>query len=46
MDESRLPCQEKLVFDSKEAAEGAAVYAEHLHGTKLKAYSVASGKME
>ncbi len=38
MDESRLPCQEKLVFDSKEAAEGAAVYAEHLHGTKLKVY--------
>lgn len=33
-----LPCQEKLAFDSKEQAEGAAVYAEHRHGTKLKVY--------
>ena len=33
-----LACAEKLAFDSKEAAEGAAVYANHRHGTKLKVY--------
>lgn len=33
-----LPCVEKLSFDSKEAATGAAVYAKHRHGTKLKVY--------
>ena len=38
MDEITLPCIEKLVFESKEAAEGAAVYARHLHGTSLKVY--------
>lgn len=32
------PCSEKLSFDSKEAAEGAAVYAEHLHGSKMIVY--------
>jgi len=33
-----LPCSEKLAFESREAAEGAAVYAQHRHGTKLKVY--------
>jgi len=33
-----LPCSEKLAFESREAAEGAAVYARHRHGTKLKVY--------
>jgi hypothetical protein len=33
-----LPCKEKLAFESKETAEGAAVYARHLHGAKLKVY--------
>jgi hypothetical protein len=33
-----LPCSEKLAFESGEAAEGAAVYAQHRHGTKLKVY--------
>lgn len=33
-----LPCKEKLSFETKAAAEGAAVYAEHRHGTKLKVY--------
>ncbi len=33
-----LPCHEKLAFDTKEAAQGAATYAQYLHGTKLKVY--------
>lgn len=33
-----LPCVEKLAFSSEEAAEGAAVYAKHRYGTRLKAY--------
>lgn len=33
-----LPCNEKLSFESTEAAEGAAVYATHRHGIKLKVY--------
>ncbi len=38
-DESQsLTCNEKLAFDSKEAAEGAATYAMHRHGTKLGVY--------
>lgn len=36
--EENLPCQEKLSFDSKIAAEGAAAYAKYLHGVKLKVY--------
>jgi hypothetical protein len=32
------PCDAKLKFDSKVEAEGAKVYAEHLHGVKLKVY--------
>lgn len=35
---TQLPCAEKLAFQTKEAAEGAAVYAKHRHGTKLKVY--------
>ena len=38
MEENALPCSEKLSFDTKEAAQGAATYAEHLHGSKLKVY--------
>lgn len=40
MDETtnQVPCEEKLVFDSQEAADGAAVYAKHLHGSKFKVY--------
>jgi len=38
MEAEPLPCAEKLVFMTKQAAEGAAVYANHLHGTKLKVY--------
>ncbi len=36
--DSKLQCAQKLVFDTKDAAQGAATYAEHLHGTKLKVY--------
>lgn len=36
--ESNAPCEEKLVFDSQKAAEGAALYAQYLHGSKLKVY--------
>lgn len=32
------PCSDKLAFDTKKAAEGAAVYAKYQHGTKLKVY--------
>lgn len=38
MDGKILPCADKLVFNSKEAAEGAAVYAKHRHGTVLRVY--------
>ena len=36
--EKELPCSEKLAFETKDAAEGAAIYAKHRHGTKLKVY--------
>lgn len=36
---SELACAEKLAFDTKEAAEGAAVYATYQHGTKFKVYA-------
>lgn len=36
--EEQLPCYEKLSFDTKDAADGAAVYAKYLHGTELKVY--------
>jgi len=38
MENKNLPCQEKLAFDTKEAAEGAATYTMYRHGTKLKVY--------
>lgn len=38
METDELPCTEKLSFDTKIAAEGAATYAKYLHGTKLKVY--------
>lgn len=38
MTEQPLPCSDKLVFDNKEAAGGAATYAAHQYGTKLKIY--------
>jgi hypothetical protein len=33
-----LPCAEKLVFDSQQAAEAAANIADYQHGMKLKIY--------
>jgi hypothetical protein len=36
--ENTLLCNEKLSFDTKEAAEGAAIYAKHRHGTQQKTY--------
>lgn len=38
MDDTELQCAEKLAFDTKEAAEGAAVYATYQHGDKFKVY--------
>lgn len=38
MEESELTCSKKLAFETKESAEGAAIYAHHRHGTKLKVY--------
>lgn len=38
MNENELPCAEKLAFDTKEAADGARVYAQYQHGTRLKIY--------
>lgn len=35
-------CQEKLVFESKEQAEGAKVYAQYRHDAKLKTYQCKS----
>lgn len=35
---SSMPCNDKLAFDTKEAAEGAATYAKYKHGTKLGVY--------
>ncbi len=42
MEQSNLVCQDKLAFETKEQAEGAAVYVKHLHGTKLKVYKCKS----
>lgn len=36
--EDTLPCGEKLAFETKEAAQGAALYAKHRYGTELKTY--------
>jgi hypothetical protein len=38
MEIKELPCSEKLAFDSQKEAEGAAVYAKHLHSAKFKTY--------
>jgi hypothetical protein len=40
-----LPCSEKLSFDTKVAAEGAATYANFQHGTKLKVYKCSHCKL-
>lgn len=37
-EENTLPCAEKIVFDSKKAAQTAATVAEFQHGNKLKPY--------
>ena len=36
--ETTLPCADKLAFDTKTEADGAAVTAEWKHATKLKTY--------
>lgn len=38
MDETTLPCAEKLAFDSKKQAEVAATVADYQHDVKLAAY--------
>lgn len=38
MEDDSLPCTDKLAFETKEAAKGAAVYAQHRHGTRLVVY--------
>lgn len=38
MSQREVSCVDKLVFETREAAEGAKIYAYHQHGTKLKAY--------
>ena len=37
-EETKLPCADKISFDAKALAEGAAAAADWQHGTKLKAY--------
>jgi hypothetical protein len=37
-DENVLPCAEKITYDTKPAAEGAAAAADWQHGASLKAY--------
>jgi len=37
-DDLVLPCDEKIAFDSKKAAQTAATVAEYQHGVKLKPY--------
>lgn len=34
----QLPCEDKLVFNSKDEAEATALAADWQHGNKLKAY--------
>ena len=36
--ENKLPCEDKLAFDTKVQAEGAALAADWQHGAVLKAY--------
>lgn len=38
MSEPELPCSNKLVFETREAANAAAILAEHQHNAKLKSY--------
>jgi hypothetical protein len=38
MEESALPCQEKIAFDSEKQARAAAQVAHYQHGSKLKVY--------
>ena len=33
-----LPCNAKLSFQTKESAQGAAIYAKHRHGSDLRVY--------
>lgn len=33
-----VPCIDKLVFDTKELAEGAAIYVKYRHGTAMRVY--------
>lgn len=37
-DDQALPCAEKIVYETKSAAEGAAAAADWQHGISLKAY--------
>lgn len=37
-DKELLPCADKIVFDTKKAAQTAATVAMYQHGTKLKPY--------
>lgn len=37
-EQEQLPCAEKLVFDTREQAEAAAVVADYQHGTQLTVY--------
>lgn len=36
--DSKLNCQDKLAFDTKEQAEASAVVVKYQHGNKVKAY--------
>lgn len=38
IDESPLPCADKLVFDTQREADAAAVLARYSHGTQLRSY--------
>jgi hypothetical protein len=38
-DEQKLPCHEKVAFDTKQEASAAGLAADWQHGTTLKAYS-------
>lgn len=37
-EELKLPCAEKMTFDSRKEAEGAATALQWQHGSQLKAY--------
>jgi hypothetical protein len=38
MDDTPLPCSDKLAFDTRQQAQAAATVALYQHGTVLKAY--------